>query len=123
MLRILVIAASVLIATNASMAQCKDPRFCTTQAELDKQRKEAAGEKALKSAVDNYIAQSGHAGSSNLPEKDPANEIAKAIDRQTWEQRFSDDQRNYEMSKQTDALNRIDDSIKLQSLVTGRPFY
>lgn len=54
-----------------------------------------------------------------LPKKDPAKEIADAIDRQTWEQRFANDRRDYEMSKQTDALNSIDDSIKLQSLTRG----
>lgn len=125
MLRIFVLAAAISTVSNLALAQCKDPRFCTTQAQLDEEKAKKALEQRI---ADDFVKHGGTLNANSqsfdpLPQKDPAKEIADAIDRQTWEQRFADDRRDYETSKQTDALNRIDDSIKLQSLVYGRPFY
>lgn len=49
--------------------------------------------------------------------------IARAIDRQTDAIRADNTRRDFELWRQTEALDRMDDSIKLQSLMDERPFH
>jgi len=60
---------------------------------------------------------------SFLPKKDPAKELAEAIDRQTMEQRWANTNRDYELQKQRDAIDRQTDAILLDSVANGYPRY
>lgn len=120
-------ASSALAQQKNSCTDCPAPynaEYGSYYVTKEDREKRAAGQRI----VDDFVKHGGtlNARSSSfdpLPKKDPAKEIAEAIQRQTDEQMIAASRHDWEMSKQTDALNRIDDSIKLQSLMDERPLY